>query len=67
MVVVAMALWGHAVSRLGPKVAMVYVYLEHVSAVAIARLGESFSGRQGLGAVLAFAAVWIVSAPRRTS
>ena len=45
---------------------IVYVYVEPVSAVAIwAPLpGESFGVRQGLGAVLAFAAVWIASAPR---
>ena len=64
--VVAMALRGRAVSRRGPKETMLYAYVEPLSAVAIAAalLGESFGVRQGLGAVLAFAAVWVASAPR---
>jgi len=39
--VVAMALWGKSVHRLGPERTMVYAYLEPVSAVAIAAAAAS--------------------------
>ncbi len=68
--VVAMALWGRSVSRLGPKETMLYVYVEPVSAVMIAAvlLGESLTLLQGLGAALTFVALWIAAAPwTRTS
>jgi len=60
--VVAMALWGRSVARLGPTETMVYTYLEPVSAVVIAAvlLGESFGRAQLLGAALTFGAVWLV-------
>lgn len=61
--VVAMALWGRSIHRLGPRQTMLYTYLEPVSAVVVAAmvLGESFTMRQGLGALLAFAGVWLAS------
>ncbi len=61
--VVAMALWGRAVHRLGPRQTMLYTYIEPVSAVVIAAilLGEAPSPLQGLGALLAFAGVWLAS------
>jgi drug/metabolite transporter (DMT)-like permease len=59
--VIAMALWGHSVSRLGPTQTMVYVYVEPVTAVVLAALvlGESFSLIQGLGAALTLVALWL--------
>ena len=69
--VVAMTLWGRSVAQLGPAQAMVYVYVEPVSAVVIAALllGESLTAVQALGAALTFAAVWLASTragrPRR--
>ncbi len=64
--VVAMALWGRSVHRLGPTEAMIYVYLEPVSAVIIAAavLGEALSPPQAAGALLAFAGIWCASARR---
>jgi drug/metabolite transporter (DMT)-like permease len=61
--VVAMALWGRSISRLGPRQTMLCAYLEPVSAVVVAALvlGEAFSPQQGLGALLAFAGVWLAS------
>ena len=61
--VVAMALWGRSLHRLGPKQTMIYVYLEPVSAVVIAAmlLGESLGPMQALGALLTFAGVWVAS------
>jgi len=61
--VVAMALWGKAIHRLGPKQTMIYVYLEPISAVVIAAalLGESLSPIQAVGALLAFTGVWLAS------
>jgi len=58
--VVAMALWGRSVYRLGPKTTMLYAYLEPVSAVVIAAilLGERLTALQAAGAVLTFAGVW---------
>ncbi len=58
--VVAMALWGRSVHRLGPKTTMLYTYLEPVSAVVIAAalLGESLTALQAAGAVLTFAGLW---------
>jgi drug/metabolite transporter (DMT)-like permease len=57
--VLAMALWGRAIHRLGPKRTMIYVYLEPVSAVVIAAsvLGEAFSPIQAVGALLTFVGV----------
>ncbi len=61
--VLAMALWGRAIHRLGPKQTMIYVYLEPVSAVVIAAvlLGEALSPIQGVGALLTFAGVALAS------
>lgn len=61
--VVAMALWGRSLHRLGPRETMVYVYLEPVSAVVIAAflLRESLSTLQALGALFTFAGVWLAS------
>lgn len=61
--VVAMALWGRSIHRLGPRQTMLYAYLEPVSAVVVAALvlGETFSVQQGVGALLAFAGVWLAS------
>ena len=52
--VVAMALWGRSMYRLGARQTMPYAYLEPVSAVVIAAiiLGESLSAIQAVGAVL---------------
>jgi drug/metabolite transporter (DMT)-like permease len=63
--VVAMALWGRSLHRFGQRQTMVYVYLEPVSAVAIAAvlLGESLSIVQAAGAALALAGVWLASEP----
>lgn len=61
--VVAMALWGRSVHRLGPKQTMVYAYLEPVSAVVLAALllGEPLVLLQAAGALLAFIGVWLAS------
>jgi drug/metabolite transporter (DMT)-like permease len=61
--VVAMALWSRSVRRLGARQTMVYVYLEPVSAVAIATvlLGETLTPIQIPGALLTFAGVWLAS------
>jgi drug/metabolite transporter (DMT)-like permease len=61
--VVAMALWGKAIHRLGPTQTMLYVYLEPVSAVVIAAmvLGEAMRASQALGAFLTFAGVGLAS------
>ena len=58
--VVAMALWGRSVHRLGPRATMLYAYLEPVSAVVIATvlLRETLTALQTAGAVLAFAGLW---------
>ena len=58
--VVAMALWGRSVHRLGPKATMLYAYLEPASAVVIAAilLGESLTALQAVGAALTFAGLW---------
>jgi len=49
--VMAMALWGKAIHRLGPHQTMLYVYLEPVSAVIIAAavLGEVLGPSQAVG------------------
>lgn len=67
--VVAMALWGRSVHRLGPKTAMLYAYLEPVSAVVIAAvlLGESLTMLQAAGAVLTFAGLWRAARPAESS
>lgn len=61
--VIAMALWGRSIHRLGPRQTMLYAYLEPVSAVVAAALllGESFTLEQGIGALIAFAGVWLAS------
>lgn len=61
--VVAFALWGKSMHRLGPRQTMVYAYLEPVSAVVIAAilLKESLSMIQAAGAFLAFIGVWLAS------
>jgi drug/metabolite transporter (DMT)-like permease len=61
--VIAMALWGRSIHRLGPRQTMLYAYLEPVSAVAAAALllGESFTVEQGIGALIAFVGVWLAS------
>ena len=61
--VVAMSLWGRALHRLGPKQTMLYVYLEPLSALAVAALvlGEAMSLIQAAGAALTFAGVWLAS------
>jgi drug/metabolite transporter (DMT)-like permease len=61
--VVAMALWGRAIHRLGPQQTMIYVYLEPVSALAIAALvlGEALGVLQAVGAGLTFVGVWLAS------
>jgi drug/metabolite transporter (DMT)-like permease len=61
--VVAMALWGKAIHRLGPAQTMLYVYLEPVSAVVIAAmvLGEAMRASQAVGAFLTFAGVGLAS------
>jgi drug/metabolite transporter (DMT)-like permease len=61
--VVAMALWGKAIQRLGPIQTMVYVYLEPVSAVLLAAsvLGESLHPIQAVGAALTFVGVGLAS------
>ncbi len=61
--VVAMALWGRSIHRLGPKQTMVYAYVEPLSAVVVAAvvLGETASAVQLLGALVTFAGVWLAS------
>lgn len=61
--VVAMALWGKAIHRLGPAQTMVYAYLEPVSAVVLAAsvLGEALHPIQAAGAVLTFVGVGLAS------
>lgn len=57
--VVAMALWGRAMHRFGPKQTMLYVYLEPLSAVGIAALvlGEALHPMQAVGALFTFLGV----------
>jgi drug/metabolite transporter (DMT)-like permease len=61
--VVANALWGRSMFRLGPRQTMVYGYLEPVSAVIIAAiiLGESLSAIQAAGGLLTLVGVWLAS------
>jgi drug/metabolite transporter (DMT)-like permease len=61
--VIAMALWGKSIHRLGPQQTMVYVYLEPISAVLIAAalLGEALQPLQAVGALLTFAGVGLAS------
>ncbi len=61
--VVAMSLWARSAAKLGPRETVLYTYVEPASAVVIAAvvLGESFTVIQGVGACLAFAAVWVAS------
>jgi len=61
--VMAMALWGRSMHRLGPKQTMIYIYLEPVSAVIIAAavLGEALHPLQAVGALLAFAGIGLAS------
>jgi len=61
--VVAMVLWGRSVHSLGVHQAMIYTYLEPISAtvIAAALLGESLSFIQGGGAVLTFVGMWYAS------
>ena len=61
--VLAMALWGRAIQRLGPQQTMLYVYLEPLSAVVIAAaaLGEALSPIQAVGALLTFIGVGLAS------
>jgi drug/metabolite transporter (DMT)-like permease len=61
--VLAMALWGRAIHRLGPQQTMLYVYLEPVSAVVIAAavLGEVLRPIQAVGALLALTGVGLGS------
>lgn len=58
--VIAMTLWGRSVHTLGAHQAMIYTYLEPISAVVIAWLvlGESLSPVQALGTALVFAGMW---------
>ena len=61
--VVAMALWGRSMYRLGARQTMPYAYLEPVSAVVLAAiiLGESLAAFQAVGAVLTLIGVWLAS------
>jgi len=61
--VMAMALWGRSIHRLGPKQTMIYIYLEPVSAVIIAAavLGEALYPLQAVGALLTFAGIGLAS------
>jgi drug/metabolite transporter (DMT)-like permease len=61
--VVAMALWGRSMYRLGTRQTMPYAYLEPVSAVIIAAiiLGESLSAIQAAGGLLTLVGVWLAS------
>jgi drug/metabolite transporter (DMT)-like permease len=65
--VMAMALWGRAIHRLGPQQTMLYVYLEPVSAVVIAAavLGEVLIPIQAAGALLTFLGVGLGSSHQR--
>jgi drug/metabolite transporter (DMT)-like permease len=65
--VIAMSLWGRALHELGTRQTMVYTYLEPVTAVIIAALllGEAFGPGQAIGAILAFAGVWLTGASQR--
>ena len=58
--VIAMTLWGRSVHKLGAHQAMVYTYLEPISAVVLAWLvlGESLSPLQALGTALVFTGMW---------
>jgi len=61
--VVAMALWGRSMYRLGARQTMPYTYLEPVSAVVIAAiiLGETLSAVQAAGTVLTLIGVRLAS------
>jgi len=61
--VMAMALWGRSIHRLGPKQTMIYVYLEPVSAVVIAAavLGEALRPIQAVGALCTFVGIALAS------
>jgi drug/metabolite transporter (DMT)-like permease len=61
--VMAMALWGKSIHRLGPQQTMLYAYLEPVSAVLIAAvgLGEALHPLQAVGALLTFVGVGLAS------
>ena len=61
--VMAMALWGRSIHRLGPKQTMIYVYLEPVSAIAIAAvvLGEALRPIQAVGALFTFVGIALAS------
>jgi DME family drug/metabolite transporter len=61
--VVAMSLWGRSIHRLGPRQTMLYTYVEPCSAVVVSALvlGETLGLKQGVGAALAFAGVWLAS------
>ena len=61
--VLAMTLWGRAVHRFGAQQTMLYMYLEPVSAVAIAAvlLGEALHPTQAFGALLALVGVALAS------
>jgi drug/metabolite transporter (DMT)-like permease len=61
--VMAMALWGRSIHRLGPQQTMLYVYLEPVSAVIIAAvvLEEVLRPIQAVGALLTFVGVALAS------
>lgn len=64
--ILATALWGRSMHRLGPRQTMVYTYLEPVSAIVISAivLGESLSAIQAAGAALALIGVWLTSEPK---
>jgi drug/metabolite transporter (DMT)-like permease len=61
--VMAMALWGRSIHRLGPHQTMLYVYLEPLSAVVIAAamLGEVLRPIQAVGGLLTFVGVGLGS------
>jgi drug/metabolite transporter (DMT)-like permease len=61
--VIAMALWGRSIHRLGPQQTMLYIYLEPVSAVVIAAavLGEVLRPIQAVGALLTIVGVGLAS------
>jgi len=61
--VMAMALWGKAVHRLGPLQTMLYVYLEPISALIIAAvvLSEALHLPQAAGIVITFVGVGLAS------
>ena len=67
--IVATALWGRSMHRLGSRQTMVYAYLEPVSAVVISAivLGESLSAIQAAGALLTLTGVWMASEPHGRS